>query len=258
MASRNVTGGEERPPSSVQRSRVLKPSRARTVAGTCLQDAVLRCCPVASRQRLRTRLAVACQSGHGSGLAGSFADACNFASVGIGLLSEGLAVWVVGRAHGVQRGWMRWALGDPDGRNVGEVLWLEAQRHVVRLVGADVVLFVSQMPDGVPEEAPWWTSVVGAPKKGKKVYSGNRLAGLKSFASAMGSTDDNGDSAAGDGLASNARETVCAISAEEGRVVPCASRPVTRARAAKAKAMGEGCAVQGGACLRSRVGGLPT
>ena len=75
-------------------------------------------------------------------------------------------------------------------------------------------MFVSQMPDGVPEEAPWWTSVVGAPKKGKKAVSGRSLSNLKQFANARGSADDNEDSAAGEGLASDAREAVCVGGAE--------------------------------------------
>jgi hypothetical protein len=86
--------------------------RHRGVHGSCMQDAVLSCCHGDLRRRMRARFATVCRDSGGSGLSGTFTDACNLAAVGVGVLLEGVWLWVVGRAPGVSRSWMRWKLGD--------------------------------------------------------------------------------------------------------------------------------------------------
>ena len=89
-----------------------------------------------ARQRLRARLAAVWRAKYGSGMGGAFAAVCNLAAVGAALLSEGIAVWVVGREDGASRVWKRWRVGCPEGVAVGVVAWLEARQHAVRLVGS--------------------------------------------------------------------------------------------------------------------------
>ena len=99
---------------------------------------------------------------------------------------EGVAVWIVGREAEASRSWKRWRVGDPEGSAVGVVAWLGARQHAVRLVGRDVDRFVAQLSDGSPTQAPWWTTVVGAPKGKKKGYGAKRLGGLIPFAKSSG------------------------------------------------------------------------
>ena len=139
--------------------------RHRGVHGFCMQDAVLSCCCGDVRRRMRARFAAVCRDSGGSGLSGTFTNTCNLAAVGLGLLLEGVCVWVVGRASGVSRSWMRWKLGDQGGVNLGVVAWLTQRRHAAKLVGRDVGALVQQLADGDPAQAPWWTSVVGDPKQ---------------------------------------------------------------------------------------------
>ena len=61
---------------------------------------------------------------------------------------------------------------------VGVVAWLEAREHAVRMVGRDVPCLIAQLAEGDPTQAPWWTTVVGAPKARKQGYTAQRLRGL--------------------------------------------------------------------------------
>ena len=74
-------------------------------------------------------------------------------------------MWVVCRCEAESFPWRRWALGNAGGQQIGVLVWMTHQQHVSRLVGGGVDLFVSQVPDGTFEMAPWWTSLVGAPKR---------------------------------------------------------------------------------------------
>jgi len=133
--------------------------------GFCLQDAVLRCCDGFLLRRMRLRFDISCRDFCGSGVCGSVPQARNFAATGIGLYEEGLFVWVVCRCEAESFPWRRWALGNAGGQQIGVLVWMTHQQHVSRLVGGGVDLFVSQVPDGTFEMAPWWNSLVGAPKR---------------------------------------------------------------------------------------------
>ena len=134
---------------------------------SCLQDAVLRCCEGALRRRTRLRFDRSCRDFCGSGLSGTVAQARNFAATGLSLYAEGVFVWVVSRCAAESFAWRRWPLGNANGRKIGVVVWMSQRQHVSRLVGGGVEPFVAQVPDGSPETAPWWDSLVGAPKRGR-------------------------------------------------------------------------------------------
>ena len=147
--------------------RLIEPTSGSTVFDGCDLNSLKAGDLRAMRRRMQLRFGSMCRDSHGSGLSGTPADACNLAAVGIGLLQESAYVWVVGRGVGPCRHWQRWQLGDQGGSCVGVVTWMSGRGHVSRLCGRDVHVLVAQLVDGDPLHAPWWTSVVGAPKKKK-------------------------------------------------------------------------------------------
>ena len=199
--------------------------RHRGVHGFCMQKAVLSCCHGDVRRRMRARFAAACRDSGGSGLSGTFTDACNLAAVGVGVLLEGVWLWVVGRAPGVSRSWMRWKLGDEHGANIGVVAWMTQRQHAVKLIGRDVGSLVEHLADGDPAQAPWWTSVVGAPKKQKKRGC---LANLKQFAKRTEETalphDDGVAEPSTGGAACSVEETTASVSGRPACVEPVMTR----------------------------------
>ena len=134
--------------------------------GWCLQDAVLRCCRGAARRRIRARLESCCRGVSGSGVSGTMAQACNFAAVGLALLEEGVFVSVVSEAE-ASRQVRKWHIGDSEGECLGVLLWQVDRQHVHRLVGGGLGVWVAGVEMGDVAEAPWWSSVVGAPKRGR-------------------------------------------------------------------------------------------
>ena len=154
-------------------------------AGACLQASVLDCCGGTVKQRLETYFRTSCRKARRSGFSGTFAEARSFTAVGVGLLLEQCYVWVVAQ-DARSLAWRRWRLGDAEGVCVGVVAWMGQQQHAVRLVGHGSS--VEHLRDGPPEDAPWWTSVVGG-KRSKKHYGNERLAGLKPFQFSAGRSD---------------------------------------------------------------------
>ena len=154
-------------------------------AGACLHASVLDCCNGIVKQRLEVYFRTSCRKARRSGFGGTFAEARSFTAVGVGLLQELCYVWVVAQ-DARSLAWQRWRLGDAYGVCVGVVAWMSQQQHVVRLAGHSNS--VENLRDGAPEDAPWWTSVVGG-KRGKKQYGDARLGGLKPFSAGRSDCD---------------------------------------------------------------------
>ena len=233
--------------------------RSRGSSGTCLQAAVLDCCRGAMRRRMRMRFAVSCQGACGSGLDAGFAEARSFAAVGVGLLQECAYVWVLGRHPGATSLWHRFKLGDGEGRCIGMVAWMSQRRHAVRLFGGCVAEMLAQLPDGAPEDAPWWTSVVGAPKKQKKKGAPDkRLANLKQFAKRRVGTvlsDEEGVSdASADGAVCSGVEATPSLSSRPGYAEPVMTR--SRARHASVDTVKEVVHPGSGSCGQTEVPGV--
>ena len=140
--------------------------------GFCLQHAVLRCCDVPMRRRMRLRFLVSGRGSGASGLCKGDDEAANFYAVQEGLAQEGVFVWVVRGASVAGHQACKWRLGDQEGKSVGVLLWVTARRHVHRLVGGGVTRLLCDAYDGCVDDAPWMTSVVTAKKGGGGGFRG--------------------------------------------------------------------------------------
>ena len=164
-------------------------SRFRRYGAKCLQAAVVAGTSAGLRRRVLHALERACSNHDGSGCVGSIRELRNFEAVREVLAAEHVFAYVyeAKSAEALFRGCIqgRWELGAEGGLCVGNLVWLQAERHVVRLMIDDDAGLSGNCWSRSGAVAPWYRYVVGAPKK-KGQRGGNKTGGGGRFGEKVG------------------------------------------------------------------------
>ena len=147
----------------------------------CLQAAVAAGMKGVVQKRVVSALQRTCANDDAAGYNGTVREARNFAMVRRVLVLENAYVHVYESAcaDALSRGELegRWCLGATAGTYVSSLVWLRAERHVVRLISEHTAGRMDGCWSASDSVAPWFRYVVGAPKKKNRRGASNILSG---------------------------------------------------------------------------------